>query len=83
MPPTRLISIGVPFLMDTEDEVCAMPQRRCLGMVMPADATLEVANAVDAMTWEALTLVDGGFETSAAFIRNGGATDCTVVLRAN
>ncbi len=83
MPPTRLISIGVPFLMDTEDEVCAMPNRRCLGMVMPADATLEVANAVDAMTWEALTLTDGGFETAAAFIRNGTSTDCTVVLRAN
>lgn len=81
--PTKLIQIGVPQVMAVEDEVFAMPTRRCLGMVMPADATLEVANAVDAATWEALTLADGAFETAAAFIRNGTSTDCTVVLKTN
>lgn len=83
MPPTKLISIGVPQLMATEDEVFAMPQCRIMGFVNPVAATLEISDAV-AGTFVALVLsADGRFETAAPFIRNGTAVACTVVLRAN
>lgn len=84
MPPTTLISIGVPQLMATEDEVFAMPQRRTIGFVVPVAATLEVSDA-KAGTFVPVDIdaSDGRFETAAPFIRNGTGTDCTVVLRAN
>lgn len=81
MPITTLILPGMPQLMATEDEVFALPARRTLGFVSPADAVLEISDAVGG-TFVVLTVeaVTGKFETAAPFIRNGGATDCSVRL---
>lgn len=70
--------------MAVEDEVFAMPIRRTVGFVNPTDATLEVSNEVGG-TFVALVMDitnSGRFETAAGFIRNGGATDCIVMLKA-
>lgn len=78
------LQIGVPQILAVEDEVWAMPVRRCIGFVNPVTTVLEVSDAV-AGTFVAVDIdvSDGRFETAAPFIRNGGAPDCTVLMKAD
>lgn len=83
MPHIQTVQLGVPQLLAVEDEVWALPVKQSNGFVVPVDAVLEVSMEHDG-TFTAITVdAAGQFFTTAPFIRNGEADDCTIIVKAS
>ncbi len=65
----ELLSIG-PLITMTQNVVYALPRRRCKLYTNTAGATFQQSNDSTFASSTAVTLVEGGYEVSATFIRS-------------
>lgn len=78
---TRLLSIGYVQSV-AQNEILALPARRCLFFTDAAAPTIQQANDVAFATPLALTLTNGEAEVGGGFLRVTSAGPVNVMLKA-
>lgn len=81
MPPVTFPQIGLAMTM-VQNQIYAMPIRKCTGYVSPAAAVLEGNSVNSATGMVAITVeADGSFTNSAQFFRCTDVGGCSVIFK--